>query len=76
MDVTGAQDDTYPEPLAAKKIKLLAIALEQTWRFKSLYAKYLKYLNETDIEVCQTNQFLRSCGLKGETKNLIMAVQN
>lgn len=65
----------------AKRVKKAAKTLGQrqlheTWTNKPLHGVYCNRMDDPDVDTCQTNQWLRSAGLKAETEGLIVAAQD
>ena len=50
--------------------------LEKQWEDKALHGKYPKRVKDADSESHQTNQWLKSSGLKAEREGLIIAAQD
>lgn len=50
--------------------------MKERWKEKEMHGRYPKRLEEKDVDVCESNQWLRTAGLKSETEGLIIAAQD
>ena len=66
----------YAKRLKATSKQLGKAQIHQQWKSKKLHGKYPLRLHEADVDQLNTNQWLRSDGLKAETEGLIIAAQD
>ena len=69
---------TYKEgqKIKAKVQEILQETMKETWSRKVMHGKFPKDLDNEDIDVEQSFQWMKHSGLKGKTDGLIIAEQD
>lgn len=78
-EVERAQDDTpttYAKKVKKKAQQEVQKQLKEKWKEKEMHGRYPKRLEEGDVDNVESNQWLRTAGLKSETEGLIIAAQD
>ena len=72
----GDKATSYAKNVKKKAKEAAQKQLKEKWKEKEMHGQYPKRLEERDVDLQQSNKWLKMAGLKSETEELIIATQD